>query len=150
MLDESDVFGLMRDVLLAIPGITDDLIRFQNRAFKPPSPEKGVFWVDEMQVVVDETLAATEQVTATGFTLYNVHVALGTSIELLNSVTLDIVNAFAPGQWLRTIGGVPTDCPIQIWKSQRQTAFGDAASEAWYIKPVQVNWRAHVPNPATF
>lgn len=150
MLDESDVSGLMRDVLLDIPGITGSLVQFQNRPFDPPVPERGVFWIKEIQTVVDEALAATEQVTAVGFTLYQVHVALGTSIELLRTTTLAIADAFRPGQWLRTIDGVPTDCPIQIWKTQRQTAFGDSESQAWYVQPVQVNWRAHVPNPAIF
>lgn len=150
MLDESEVSALMRDVLLNVPGITDDLVRFQNRAFATPTPERGVFWIDEVQTVIDETLAATEQVTANGLTLYRVHVAMGTSIELLRTVTLGIAEAFRPGQWLRDVGGVPTDCQIQLWKTERKTPFGDAASESWYIQPVQVNWRAHVPNPAQF
>lgn len=150
MLDESKVSALMRDVLLDIPGISASDVRFQNRPFATPTPERGVFWVDEQQVVVSEILAATEQVTVIGFTLYLVYVALGTSIELQRSTTLAIADAFRPGQWLRDVGGVPTDCQIQIWRTQRQTAFGDSASEAWYIQPVQVNWRAHVPNPAQF
>lgn len=150
MLDEAKVSALMRDVLLDIPGISDSDVRFQNRPFETPAPERGVFWIDEQQVVVDETLAATEQVTAIGFTLYRVYVAMGTSIELLRSTTLAIADAFRPGQWLRDVNGVPTDCQIQLWKTQRQPAFGDSASEAWYIQPVQVNWRAHVPNPAQF
>lgn len=150
MLDESKVSALMRDVLLDIPGISDTDVRFQNRAFDTPAPERGVFWVDEQQVIVTEILAATEQVTVIGFTLYRVYVALGTSIELLRATTLSIAEAFRPGQWLRDVDGVPTDCQIQIWRTQRQTPFGDSGSEAWYIQPVQVNWRAHVPNPAQF
>lgn len=150
MLDESKVSALMRDVLLDIPGISEDDVRFQNRPFATPTPERGVFWIDEQQVVVSEVLAATEQVTVIGFTLYQVYVAMGTSIELQRDTTLAIAEAFRPGQWLRDVDGVPTDCQIQIWRTQRQTAFGDSASEAWYVQPVQVNWRAHVPNPAQF
>ena len=150
MLDESDVSALMRDVLLDVPGITEDLVRFQNRPFNTPTPERDVFWINEIQSMADETLAATEQVTAVGLTLYQVHVAIGTSVELLRATTLAIVDAFRPGQWLRTVGGVPTDCPIHVWKSQRLDPFSDGESKAWYIQPVQVNWRAHVPNPAQF
>lgn len=150
MLDEDDVAGMMRDVLLDIPAISQSVVRFQNRPFTTPTPEDGVFWINEVQTVVDETLAATEQVTAIGLTLYQVHVAIGTSVELLRDITLAIADAFVPGQWLRTINGVPTGCPVHIWKTQRLAPFSDGQSDSWYVQPVQVNWRAHVPNPATF
>lgn len=153
MLDEQTVFIVMRDRLLTVAGLDGSSggnVAFQNRPFTRPDPERGVFWVEESHETVDESLAATETITATGLTMYNVYTAAGGSIELGNSTSLAIAEAFRPGQTLRIAGGVDTMCPVVLWKTQRQAPFYDGDSEAWYIQPVQVNWRVHAPNPAVF
>lgn len=150
MFDENVIRRMLRDVLLDVPGVTASLVRFQNRPFDTPTPERGVFWVDEVLSVLDETLAATEQVTAVGIVQYRVHVAIGSSMELLSTTTKAIVDAFRPGQTLRNIDGVPTGCPVVVWKAQRLASFSDGVSEAWYVQPVQISWRVHTQNPAQF
>ena len=103
-----------------------------------------------IQEVVDETLNATEQVQGDGFTIYRVYTASGSSVELSATTSLAIINAFRPGQTLRDVGGVPSDCGVVLWKSFRHAPFQEDENQAWYIQPVQVNWRVHVSNPAVF
>ena len=153
MLDGQEVRGVMRDRLLSIAGLdasSGGNVAFQNRPFTPPTPARGVFWVSEVQEIVDESLNATELVQVDGFTVYRVYTAAGSSVELSASTSLAITNAFRPGQTLRDVGGVPSDCGVVLWKTFRHAAFQDDDTEAWYIQPVQVNWRVHVPNPAVF
>ena len=153
MLDEQIVFSLMRDRLLSIAGLDGSSggnIAFQTRPFSRPAPERGVFWVSEAQEIVDEDLNATETTQTVGFTIYSVYTAAGASVEIGNATTLAIADAFRPGQSLRTVGGVPQDCAVILWKTQRNSPFYDGDSDAWYIQPVQVNWRVHTPNPAVF
>lgn len=153
MLNEQEVRNVMRDRLLSIAGLdgtSGGNVAFQNRPFTPPTPERGVFWVSESQEIVDETLNATELVEVNGFTIYRVYTSAGSSVEVSSSTSLAIVNAFRPGQTLRDVGGVPQDCGVVLWKSFRLSPFHDDDSDAWYIQPVQVNWRVHVSNPAVF
>lgn len=153
MLDEQEVRNVMRDRLLSVAGLDGSSggnVAFQNRPFTPPTPERGVFWVSESQEVVDEALNATELVQADGFTIYRVYTAADSSVELSASTALAIIDAFRPGQTLRDVGGVPADCGVVLWKSFRLPPFQEDETKAWYIQPVQVNWRVHVPNPAVF
>lgn len=152
MLDEQEARNILRDRLLTIPGLDGDRggnVAWQNRTFSPPPPNSAAVWVDESMEFVDELLNATELVEADGLVIYRVYTAAGTSIELSASMSLAIVNAFRPGQSLRTVGGVPQSCGVVLNHSFRHAPFTDDDG-AWYIQPVQVDWRVHVSNPSSF
>lgn len=152
MLDEQEVRDILRDRLLTVSGLDGSSggnVSWQNRPFSTPAPDSAAMWVDESMEFIDELLNATELVEADGMVIYRVYVAAGTSIELSASTSLAIINAFRPGQSLRTVGGVPQNCGVVLNHSFRHAAHTDE-SGAWYIQPVQVDWRVHVSNPASF
>lgn len=152
MLDEQEVRNILRDRLLSVAGLdasSGGNVALQNRVFSPPAPNSAAVWVSESMEFLDEALDSTELVQANGMVIYRVHTAAGTSVELSASTSLAIINAFRPGQSLRTVGGIPQNCGVVLHHSFRHGAFTDE-DKAWYIQPVQVNWRVHVSNPASF
>lgn len=153
MLDEQEVRSILRDRLLTVSGLDGSNggnVAWQNRTFTPPSPEGDVMWVRESMEFIDEALNATELVQVNGLVIYWVYTVAGTSIERSAAVARDIINAFRPGQSLRTVDGVPQTCGVVLHHSFRQPAFREGGDGPWYIQPVQVEWRVHVSNPASF
>jgi hypothetical protein len=153
MLDEQTVRNILRDRLLTVPGLDGSKggnVSFQNRQFSPPAPTREAMWVSESMEFVDENLNATELVQADGLAVYRVYTIVGSSTELSSATALAIIDAFRPGQSLRTVGGVPQDCGVVLNHSFRHSPFEDGGSLAWYVQPVQVDWRVHVSNPASF
>lgn len=146
MIDEEEVRLILRDTLLNDVTPLPSNLAWQNRPFVAPAPEEGEAYLTEEQAILTEQLLATEQVTVQGQTQFRVYVATSTGTEELSAFTLAIANAFKPGQSLRDIDGVPTDCPVQIWRTQRGQAVKDTETEAWYFQSVNIFWRVHVPN----
>jgi hypothetical protein len=147
MLDEVDIRQKMRDRLLTVSPLPK--LAWENRPFTTPTPEIGNEYLEEYQEILTEQQLTSEQVTVTGLTSYMVYVPTGSSIEALNGFTKDIADAFAPGQSLRTVDGVPQGCPVVLWRTTRTGAVKDRASEAWYFQSVRIAWRVHVDNPNT-
>jgi hypothetical protein len=106
--------------------------------------------VSESQEIVNESLNATELVQVDGFTIYRIFTAAGTSVELSSTMSFAVAEAFRPGQTLRDVGGVPSDCGVVLYNTFRHSPFREDDAGPWYIQPVQVNWRVHVSNPAVF
>jgi hypothetical protein len=142
-IDHRKVREVMRTRLLeAVPNLPPAARRaWENRKFKPPSPESKLPWIREHYIVVDERQVATNMLGTSAIVQYDVVAPTGKGTEAVDDLTKEIREAFKPGVGLQGKG-----IEIAIDRSEGSSPIVD---EIWYFVPVRINIRTYVENIVT-
>ena len=126
-----------REKLLAVAGVTADLVAWENRGgFQAPEPKAGKFWIREHLRPSIESHVAWDEVESVWRMQYDVAVPRNLGTELGEEKAALVMDAFKPGTSINSQGILAS-----IDRHERLPMF--QLDEQWVLFPVSVRLRTY-------
>lgn len=135
--DARKIRQVCREKLLAVAGVTVDLVALENRGgFHAPEPKAGKFWIREHLRVSSEVHAAWDEVESIWRMQYDVVVPRNFGTELGEEKAALIMDAFKPGTSINSQGIL-----LSIDRHERLPYL--QLDDVWVLFPVSVRLRTY-------
>ena len=128
MIDHKEIRQGFRAVLLTVSDLPANR-SWENREFTPPT---GTEWIRETLLPSDESVSASDTITAIGTMQYDVFWPFGGGTEGAETLADAIKAAFEPNTTIST--------HAHVYRAERLAGRVD---DNWYIIPVRLTYRAH-------
>ena len=127
MIDHKALRQGILTILLTVSGLPSER-SWENREFTPPTTE----WIRETLLPSDESVSASDTITAVGTMQYDVFWTFGDGTEDAEDLADAIKEAFEPNTTIST--------HAYVYRAERLAGRVD---DNWYIIPVRLTYRAH-------